>query len=180
MAPTEPDFLVVGHVGKPHGLRGEVFVLPLTDRPEGTFAPGVVLFPADLQGRRPDPDAAPLSIRESRPFQRGWLVRFGGAENRGDAEAIRGLYLLRPVAELEPLDDGEVFYHQLLGLRVETVDGETVGTVREVYEAMPSDLLEVRTARGTVLIPFQRTVVVDVRPDEGILIVDPPAGLLDL
>jgi 16S rRNA processing protein RimM len=180
MGRDDPDFLVVGHVNKPHGTKGEVFVWPLTDHPEGIFAPGVVLLGADAEGRRPDPELPPLRLETVRPFRRGYLVRFGGAADRNDAELFRDRYLLRELEALEPLADDEVFYHQLLGMRVETVDGREVGTVREVYELRPSDMLEVRTPTGMVLIPFRREVVVEVHRDEGRLVIDPPEGLLEL
>ncbi len=177
---TEPEFLVVGFISKPHGIRGEVYVQPLTDHPEGAFAPGVVLRPAGADGQRPDSQAPPLRVESARPFQRGWLVRFGGTRDRNDADRLRSRYLLRPMDELEPLADDELFYHQLVGLTVRTPDGVDVGSVQEVYEMRPSDLLEVRTATGTVLIPFQREIVVEVDADAGVLVVDPPPGLLDL
>lgn len=177
---TDPDVLVVGHVSKPHGIRGEVYVQPLTDHPEGTFAPGVVLRPALPDGRRPDPGAPPLRVEAARPYRRGWLVHFAGVRDRTDAERIRGRYLVRPLSELEPLAADELFYHQLVGLRVATTDGTPVGTVQEVYELQPSDLLEVRTDRGTLLVPYRREIVVEVDAEAGTLVIEPPDGLLDL
>jgi 16S rRNA processing protein RimM len=88
--------------------------------------------------------------------------------------------LLRSMADIAPLADDEVFYHQLIGMRMELPDGTLVGTVREVYELRPSDLLEVRTATGTRLIPFVDHVVTEVHRDEGRMVIDPPEGLLDL
>jgi 16S rRNA processing protein RimM len=180
MATNPPEFLAVGFVSKPHGIKGEAFVQPLTDYPESVFVPGVVLRSSVGKGQQPDPEAPPLRIETCRPFQKGYLVRFGGAADRNDAERFRGRYLLRALDELAPLAEGEVFYHDLLGLRVETVDGVELGRIREVYEMQPADLLEVQTRSGTVLIPFISTVVVDVRPAEGRLVIDPPDGLLEL
>lgn len=180
MGPDDPAFLVVGHINKPHGTKGEVFVWPLTDHPDDVYAPGVVLRGSDNRGREPDPESPPLTIETVRPFRRGYLVRFAGTRDRNDAELLRDRYLMRSIAELAPLADDEVFYHQLLGMRVETVEGDEVGTVREVYELRPAEMLEVRTPTGTILIPFLRDVVVEVHRDEGRLVVDPPEGLLDL
>jgi 16S rRNA processing protein RimM len=178
-SPDLPDFLVVGHVAKPHGTRGELFVQPLTDHPGDVFVPGVVLRPADAAGALPDPDLPPLRIDSVRPFQRGWLVGFGGFEDRSAADLMRGRYLLIERARLPPLAEGEVFLHQLLGLEVLTVQGKRVGEVIEVYEMRPADLLEVRTERGTVLIPYLETVVREVDVAGGRLVVDPPEGLLE-
>ena len=175
-----PEFLAVGFVSKPHGIKGEAYVQPLTDYPESVFVPGVVFRTSVSEGQAPDADAPPLRIDTCRAFQKGYLVRFGGATDRNDAERFRGLYLLRAFEELAPLADGEVFYHDLVGLKVETVDGVAVGRVREVYEMQPADLLEVATPRGTLLVPFVAAVIVDVRPAEGLLLIDPPDGLLDL
>jgi len=178
--PESPSHLVVGHVSRPHGTRGEVYVWPLTDHPEGVFAPGVVLRSAGEKGEEPDPDAPPLRVDTSREFQRGYLVRFGGFISRNDAERLRGLYLVRPIEELAALAEGEFFYHQLVGMRVRTVDGQDVGKVKEVYELAPADILEVRGPGGTVLVPFTQSIVRNVDVDEGIIEIDPPEGLLDL
>lgn len=180
MGPGDPSFLVVGHINKPHGTKGEVVVWPLTDHPEGVYAPGVVLRAGGPRAQEPDPDMPPLRVETVRPFRKGFLVRFAGTEDRNDAEGLRDRYLLQSLDQLEPLADDEVFYHQLLGMKVETVDGTSVGTVREVYDLQPSDMLEVRTPTGSVLIPYVRHVVVEVHRDEGRLVIDPPAGLLDL
>jgi 16S rRNA processing protein RimM len=174
-----PDFLVVGQIAKPHGTRGELVVQPLTDHPGDVFAPGVVLRLADAAGAEPDPDLPPLVIDGVRPFQRGWLVVFAGVEDRSAADVLRGRYLLIERSRLPPLAEGEVFLHQLLGLRVETVAGARVGEVIEVYEVRPADLLEVRTDEGTVLIPFVESIVRAVDVESGRLVIDPPEGLLE-
>lgn len=173
----DPGFLTVGRLGRPHGNGGEMMVWPLTDHPGSTFAPGVVLLPGD---DAPDVDLPPLEITGSRPFQQGWLVTFAGIETRTEAGTLRGCYLYRALAEVEPLAEGEVFQHQLLGLEVVTVSGAPVGTVREVYEMMPADLLEVRGEEGTHMIPMLKDIVVEIDVEGGRLVVDPPEGLLDL
>ena len=186
MADIQPDFLVVGQVNKVHGLRGEVFIWPLTDRPDSTFVENALFrVAAEERGRReagerPDEAIPPLVVQTVRPFQKGFLVQFEGVTSRNEAEALKGHYLLKPFDELEPLDDNEVFYHQLLGSRVETVGGELVGTVQEVFGLEPTDLLEVRRGDGTLLIPFTRQVVVDVDREAKVIRIDPPEGLLDL
>ena len=75
---------------------------------------------SDGGDHRPDPYRAPLCVSSVRPFRKGLLVRFAGIGDRTAAEALRGLYLLRPLEALAPLEDDEVFYHQLLGMTVET------------------------------------------------------------
>lgn len=180
MGRENPRFLVVGHMNKPHGTKGEFFVWPLTDHPEGTFAPGVLLHPGGAESQAPDPDLAPLHVARARPFQRGYLVAFQEVHDRDEAELLSGCYLYRDIEELEPLAEGELFYHQMLGLEVTTVEGRDVGRVVEVYELRPADVLEVSDGRRRVLIPFTESIVVRVDVDAGRLVIDPPEGLLDL
>ena len=175
-----PAHLVVGHVRKPHGIRGELFVHPLTDHPERTFVPGVVVHPAGSDDRTPDPDLPPLRVDAVRPYRKGWLVRFGGVDDRNAADLFRDRYLLRPFAEVEEPEEGEVFYHEMLEMSVETAQGRSLGRVTEVYEVIPADLLEVRGPAGTTLLPFTRSVVVEVDREGRRIVVDPPEGLLEL
>lgn len=178
-ARPDPEVLVVGHVTKPHGTKGEVFVWPLTDSPDQVFAPGTEMLLGDEEGRASTPESW-VRIESQRPFKRGVLVRFEGYGDRSAVEPLAARYLLLPIERLEPLDADEVFYHQLLGLRVVTKAGEEVGVVREVYETEPAPLLEVKGDGKLHLIPYTRRVVREVDPDGGQLVIQPPAGLLDL
>jgi len=180
MGRTDPAYLVVGHINKPHGTKGELFVWPLTDHPESVYAPGVVLLSGDEGADQPDLAAPPLRIRDVRDFRRGVLVSFEDVRDRSDAELLRGRYLFTEAASVEPLAEGEVFYHQLLGMEVVTNDGERLGEISEVYELRPADLLEVRGPRGEIMIPFLASIVVQVDTEARRMVVDPPEGLLDL
>jgi 16S rRNA processing protein RimM len=175
-----PDHLVVGHVSKPHGTKGELFVWPLTDRPDEVFGPGRSVLLGDEQGELSE-DSAELVVERSRPFKRGVLLKFEGVEERADIEAFAGRYLLVPTGGLAALEEGEVFYHQLLGAEVVTADGETVGRVREVFETAPAHLLEVKSEDGKVhLIPFSERIVKKVDVEAARIVIKPPPGLLEL
>ena len=180
MGREDPSHLVVGHISKPHGNKGELFVWPLTDHPEGVYAPGVLLGLGDAEDDQPNPDLPPLRVEHARPFRRGFLVAFGGVTDRNHAELLRNRYLFREAEALEPLAEGEVFYHQLLGTEVVTTEGDPVGRVTEVYELQPADMLQVQGQDGEIMIPFLKEVVVEVDIDAGRIVIDPPDGLLDL
>jgi len=180
MGRSDPLYLVVGHLNKAHGTKGEVFVWPLTDHPEGSFAPGVILYLGDETGDAPDSTQPSVLIEESRPFRRGYLIRVEGVRTRDEAEALRGKYVLRPRDELEEVGEGEFLYHQLLGMNVVTVHGEEVGTIVEVYELRPADLLEVEGPSKTHFIPFLSSLVREVDTEASTMVIDPPEGLLDL
>jgi 16S rRNA processing protein RimM len=79
-----------------------------------------------------------------------------------------------------PLEEGEVYYHQLLGLEVVTLGGEVVGCVREVYETEPAHLLEVKGPERSHLIPFVKRIVKQVDLAAGRLLIEPPPGLLEI
>ena len=180
MTPSEPAYLVVGHLNKVHGTKGELFVWPLTDHPESTFAPGVILYLGDDKGDTPDTSQPTLVIEAVRPFRRGYLIKVNGVTTRTEAEYVVGRYLFRPKNELAGLEEGELFYHQLLGMRVITVAGEEVGEIVEVYELTPADLLAVRGPGGIRHIPFLKSIVQTVDAEAGTMVIDPPEGLLEL
>jgi 16S rRNA processing protein RimM len=180
MMPSEPAYLVVGHLNKVHGTKGELFVWPLTDHPESTFAPGVILYLGDEKADTPDTSRPSLVIEAIRPFRRGYLIKVNGVATRTEAEYVVGNYLFRPKSELASLEDGEVFYHQLLGMKVLTVEGEEVGEIEEVYELASADLLAVRGPGGVRHIPFLKSIIREVDPEAGTMIIDPPDGLLEL
>ena len=183
--------LVVGRIGKPHGVRGEVTVEVRTDEPEARFAPGTVL--RTEPGAVPPPESADgpgvlfrvpakLTIEAARWHQGRMLVAFDGVLDREGAEALRGTLLVVDSSEVAPPEDPEEFHdHQLVGLAAVTPSGERLGEVVRIDHAPSSDLLVLRRPEGqTALIPFVRAIVPEVDLAGGRVIVDPPAGLLDL
>ena len=174
-----PQHLVVGHLNKAHGTKGEMFIWPLTDHPESTFAPGVDLYVGDTNGDLP-PDPPTLRIEASRAYRRGFLVRFEGVQDRRGMEDLLGRYVMRAMEQLEELEEGETFYHDLLGMEVVTVDGEPLGEVIEIYELRPADLLEVRGPEKTFMIPYISEMVQSVSVADNRIVLDPPPGLLEV
>jgi 16S rRNA processing protein RimM len=171
--------VVVGRIGRPHGVRGEVTVEVRTDDPDLRFTPGAVLLT--------DPaDRGPLTVaarRWNRDVLLLTLENAGGEpfDSREAAEALRNTELLVPVADLPELDDPDVFYdHQLVGLAVRLTDGSVLGEVAAVRHE-GGDLLVVRRPEGgEALIPFVSAIVPTVDLDGGFVVVDPPEGLLEL
>lgn len=164
--------LVVGRIGRPHGIRGEVTVEVRTDDPELRFAPGAELAT--------DPaSAGPLVVRAARWHKGVLLVGFEGVTDRNAAEALRGTLLVIDSADLPPLPDPDEFHdHELVGLTVVTVAGEPVGEVVDVLHH-GQDLLVVRREKGEALVPFVKALVPEVDLAAGRLVVDAPPGLLD-
>jgi 16S rRNA processing protein RimM len=162
---------VVGRIGRPHGVRGEVTVQVRTDSPEQRFAVGAQLGAGA---------GHTLTVDTVRPHAGNLLVRFAGVTDRAAAADLRGVLLTVDTAELPALDDPDEFYdHQLEGLAAVGPDGAELGTVREVMHAPAGDLLVLETDRGEALVPFVRAIVPEVDLPGGRVVLDPPAGLLD-
>lgn len=162
---------VVGRIGRPHGLRGEVTVQVRTDFPEQRFFVG-----AALDGGA----AGMLTVEAIRPHGPALLVQFAGVADRVAAAQLCGLVLTVDATTLPALADPDEFYdHQLEGLSVVGPDGTALGTVREVVHAPASDLLVLETDHGEALVPFVRAIVPEVDLVGGRVVLDPPAGLLD-
>ncbi|MFI6500843.1 ribosome maturation factor RimM [Nonomuraea typhae] len=166
--------LVVGRVGRPHGVRGEVTVEVRTDEPELRFAPGLAIAT--------EPAArGPLQVETRRWHKDVLLLRFAGVADRDAAERLRGTLLVIDSADVVPSGDPDEFHdHQLIGLAVVTVGGEPVGEVSDVLHH-GQDLLVVRRGKGRddALIPFVKALVPEVDLEAGKLVVDPPEGLLE-
>jgi len=185
--------LVVGQIGRPHGIRGEVSVTVRTDEPEERFVAGSVFITEVPRDRRVNGGPAPASgdrfvvpptlvLEAIRWHQGRGIALFENVYDRNLAEELRGVFLQVESEELPPPTDPDEFHdHQLVGLRVVSVAGEDLGTIGRVEHAPASDLLVVdKTGGGTALIPFVSQIVPTVDIPGGRVIVDPPEGLLDL
>lgn len=165
--------LVVGRIGRPHGVRGEVSVDVRTDDPDRRYAPGVVLTA--------DPSRESLTVVRSRWHHGRLLVQFEGSEDRERAEALRGQLLVVDSATAGETEPGEYWDHQLVGLSAMHIDGSRIGEIYEVIHIPGSELLAVRREDGAdVLIPFVEAIVPTVDLDGGQVVVDPPEGLLEI
>ncbi len=164
-------------VRRAHGLDGELHVAERTDDPEEVFVEGRVF--QVLEGG-PEHLPARLTLEAARPHRGGRLLRFSEIEDRSAAELYAGRHLTLPRDELRPLDENEFFAQELVGFEVVRVGGERVGSVTAVYDAGGRTLLGVDADGRELLVPFSRQVVAGVDVDSREIVIDPPAGLLDL
>jgi 16S rRNA processing protein RimM len=164
--------IVVGVIGRPHGVRGEVAVELRTDEPGRRFAPGQVL--GEEGGTRH------FTVRSVRDHSGRLLVRFAELVDRAGAEAARGTLLTTGVeADEQPEEPGTFYDRQLIGLRATTPDGAEVGSIRSVLHLPAQDVLEIETGAGPRLVPFVEALVPDVDLEAGRLTVVDVGGLLD-
>jgi 16S rRNA processing protein RimM len=173
--------VIVGRIGRPHGVRGDLVISVRTDEPDERFAVGSVLDrAADEAWTRP---GQALTVTAKRWHSGNLLVGFAGITDRTAAAALSGTWLSVDSSTLPATADPDEFRdHELIGLVVRTTGGDHVGVVDDVLH-LGQDILVVRgpgAAGRECLIPFVAALVPEVDVPAGVLVIDPPPGLLDL
>ena len=178
--PDGPEHIevVVGRIGKPHGLRGEVTVDVRTDEPERRFEAG-----STLRAEPPPGSATSLrrvTVTASRWHQSVLLVTFEELTDRTVAESARGIVLHASILAGESPEDPDEFYdHQLVDLAAYDVDGTPLGTVAGLVHGGAQDLLRIATADGReALVPFVKALVPEVDLAGGRVVVADRPGLV--
>ena len=169
--------VLVGRIGKPHGIRGEVTIDVRTDEPERRFADSASL--RATPPREATVRAGSLTVARSRWHQQTLLVTFAEIADRNAAEAWRGTLLHADVDAGASPDDPEEFYdHQLIGLSAYDTQGTHLGEVTAVAHGA-QDLLTIRTTDGRdALVPFVTALVPEVDVAGGRLVVADRPGLV--
>ena len=169
--------VVVGTIGKAHGLKGEVSLLVRTDIPEERLVRGAEF---DVEGAEGGP--ARLTLTSTRVQQGRWYAKFAEVHDRTAAEGLRGADLTLELDREEEFDeDPDAWYpEELKGLEVRTVGGRVLGAVIGLDHYPAQDLLIVRASDGRrVMLPFVEELVPEVDTEGGTVIANPPGGLFD-
>lgn len=158
MTAQAPAFLVVGRIGRPHGLGGELHVEVMTEFPEERFAPGSKL----LVGPAGTSEPRPVTVVSSRPYRQGLLVRFDLAPDRNAAALLTHQWLFVRTCDARPLGEDAHYAHELEGMTVRTTEGRDLGRVTEVMETGSADVLVVSDGQREVLLPMIASVIVNI------------------
>lgn len=169
---SEPRFLVIARIAGAVGLRGAVKVLVMTDFPDRFGLLETVYLGDELVPHR-------ISSYELRKQGRHAVLRFKECQNRNQAELLRGKLVWIPSAQAMPLPEGQYYVHQLLGVEVETEEGERLGLLREVLFPGANDVYVVGDEENEVLVPALRDVVLRIDLAERRMVVRIPEGLRD-
>lgn len=167
---AEPHFLAIGRVARPHGVNGEVRVELLTDLPE-RFKWLDVVYVGETNPR-------PIAVETVRFHQGVVLLKLAGYPTRTEAELLRGELLQVPQSEAIPLEEGEYFLYQLVGLDVYTEKGTHLGRLSEVLETGANNVFVVDGPKGQYLLPDIPDVIKNVDIENGRLVIHPIPGLL--
>ena len=166
------DFYNVGKIVNTHGIRGDVRVMLTTDFVAERFAKGQDLY---LQQAG---EPLKLTVELARQHKGFILVKFVGYDNINDVQAFRDHELMVSGKDQQPLEDGQYYYHQIIGLSVKTVDGEELGTIKEILSPGANDVWVVqRDGKKDLLLPVIDDVVKDVDLDAGEVTVELMEGL---
>jgi 16S rRNA processing protein RimM len=169
--------LVVARLRKPHGLRGEVALFPLTDQPDTALASGRQVWVVDLSGEVVD---GPLEIARSRGYHREWLVTFRGRGSRTMVENLSGNFLAAEADSLAPPEGDEVYLDELVGFAVEDPAGTALGLVSGWYELPAGLTLEIQGPKREFLLPYKKDLIRRVDRAGRKLVVELPEGLAEL
>jgi 16S rRNA processing protein RimM len=175
-SPTQPPFLLLGRVMRPHGVRGEISIEVLTAYPE-RIVPDMQVY----LGNDPKDASAAVAYRveSARKHQRYLLLQLEGIPDRSAAEMVRGQYVMVPLEDAVPLDEGEFYLFQVIGIAVYTDEGDFLGEVVDVIETGANDVYVVRGPRGEVLLPAIDECVLDINIDAGKMTVHLLEGLVN-
>lgn len=165
----------VGKIVNTQGIKGEVRVISTTDFPEERYKKGNVLFLFLPKNETP----IQVTIKSHRRHKNFDLLLFEGYENINDAEKFRDGILKVPESQLGKLEEGEFYFHEIIGCLVFTKNGEEVGKITEVLTPGANDVWVVEGKDGKeILIPYIDDVVKKVDTKEKIILIDPLEGLL--
>ena len=153
--PPEPDFLIVGRVLRAWGIRGDLKIQPLTNRPADLARLTQVYV-----GAPPHTDAPPrrYEVQSFRPYQGNWLLHLAEVNTRTQAEALHEKPILIERVQRQLAAD-EYLADQIIGLKVITLAGEVLGTVVEIITTGANDVYVVLGERGEVLLPARSEVI---------------------
>ena len=166
------DLVLVGRVARAHGNKGHVIVNPETDFPDERFRVGEVVLVGPSETAR--------AIRHARFHQGRPVIALEGIDTMNDAEALAGAELKVPAPAAGGLPEGTFYHYDLVGCRVSDTAGRPIGVVSKVEGTMEMSRLVVAGEKGEVLIPLVADICVRIDVAGQMIVVDPPAGLVEL
>lgn len=172
---ADPRYLLLGEVLRPHGIRGELRVRILTDYPDRIRQLEHVYI-----GTSPDAvDAVAFKVEHLRMHQGYGLLKLSAIRDRNEADLLRERYVMVRLEDAVPLEEGEFYLYQLIGVNVQTLQGEELGRLTDVLETGANDVYIVDSPTyGEVLIPVTDETIISTDIDARLIVVDLPDGLL--
>ncbi|MCE5168028.1 ribosome maturation factor RimM [Paenibacillus profundus] len=165
----------VGKVVNTHGIRGEVKVFPQTDFPDVRFAQG-----SELILQHPETQSTlSVTVERSRLHKNMYIVKLKQFDDINDVEKYKGWMLKVSEAQLVELPEDEYYYHEIIGCRVVTDEGEELGVIDEILAPGANDVWVVKPSKGKpILIPVIDDVLLNVDIEGKVVTVHLMEGLI--
>ena len=167
------DFIVIGRISKPHGVKGEIRIDYFNPENPQCFSHYQMIF---LQGD--EKSLHPYRLLAVRPHKKFILIQLEGIRSRAEAEQLKGKVVLVDPAELPPLDEDEYYWQDILGMRVVSETGEDMGTVKEIVPTGSNDVYVVWKEAQEFLIPATKDVIISIDMEGRTIVIRPLEGLL--
>lgn len=169
------NYYQIGKIVNTHGIKGEVRVQSITDFPEQRFEPGATVF-AFQAGH----DPRQMTIKTHRRHKQFDLISFEGLDDINAVEFLKGADLKVSEEQQEELDNGEYYYHDIIGLDVVDLDDQYIGKVKEIMEPGANDVWIIdRKGKSDLLIPAIKDVVKNIDLDNQRIVIEMLDGLDD-
>jgi len=175
------EMITIGKIVASFGIKGEVKVYPYSDFLDRVFLlKKVLLEKKEFRGSR--------IIKKAFIHKNIWIMHFEGCDSRDDADGLIGTMIKIPASERVPLPKGSYYFDQIIGLKAITVDGEKLGIVDEILKPGGNDVYVINPGEGQgddvikkkIMLPALKTVIREINPEEGYMLVELPPGLLNL
>ena len=164
---SQDRFVVIGKVGKPFGVKGEVRIRPYTNSLEIFQRSAVLVL-----------DTIPYTVLSLRGHKGSVIVSLEGINTPEAAKKLVGQLVKTDESNLPPKEEDEYYWHELIGLRVFTQEGRDLGVITSIIETGAHDVLQIEGSLGEVLLPMIDEVVIQVDSNKGEMVVDPLDGLI--
>ncbi len=164
----------VGKIVNTHGIKGEVRIISRTDFPEERYRAGNTLH-IFMEEKEP----IEVKVQSHRTHKNFDLVTFAGFDNVNDVERFKGALVKVHESQLEELEAGEFYFHEIIGCTVVTEEGEEIGAINEILTPGANDVWVVKGARGKeILIPFIDDIVKEIDVKEKRIVIHLMEGLI--
>ena len=167
MKPSELEFITIGQVLVPWGVKGKLKVKVITDFPQ-RFAPSSKIYI----------NRQPMTIDRAEWHRDKVIIKLNQIDTIEAAQKLRGQPIEIHHSQVHPLPEGQYYHFQLIGLEVWTTQGELLGNITEIMTAKSNDNYVVSGAKGEILIPAIEDVVKSIDLDSGRITIEPIEGLL--
>ncbi|MCV9887636.1 ribosome maturation factor RimM [Metabacillus halosaccharovorans] len=166
----------VGKIVNTHGIRGEVRVISKTDFAEERYEPGNTLFIF----KEGSTDPIEVIVDTHRVHKNFDLLTFEGLHSIQDVEPFKGSLLKVSESQLSELEEGEYYFHEIIGCKMYSDSGEEIGTIREILATGANDVWVIQRKAGKdLLVPYIDEIVKEINIDEKKIVITPMEGLLD-